>query len=473
LLIAHFNCAKKARNYTIIQNTYSNLKIVIIGSGDVGIDLSTMLSREKHDVVVLDTDRAALAHSTENSDILAIEGSGTSAVDLIKAGVQKADLVIAATNIDEVNMMASLMSKRLGARKVIARIRNEEFLIPGAPIVPSDMGIDIVINPELSVAYEIVQLVKRSAASDVVDLAGGQIQVIGIRLHKESPINGLTIEEYAQQNENINFRVVAILRGGITIIPNGSDRLRGNDHIFAIALNNDIKQIIRSTGISEQHISNIMIAGGSLIGRKVAKLLLDARPDWNIKLIEPDYDISYKIASDNKKILVLNGDPTDPRLLASEGIMDTDVFIAVTDDEESNIISCLMAKHLKVRKVIAMVSKSDYIPLSQTIGLDSSVNKKLSAANEIHRHVRGKNLMNTAALNGIEAEILEMKLSSSSPFINKPLSKIKLPAGCVIGGIISSGKASIGIGSSVISDGDSVLVFCRSNVIDEVTDKFN
>ena len=132
-----------------------------------------------------------------------------------------------------------------------------------------------------------------------------------------------------------------------------------------------------------------------------------------------------------------------------------------------------MAKHSKVKKVIAMVSKSDYIPLSQTIGLDSSVNKKLSAANEIHRHVRGKNLMNTAALNGIEAEILEMKLSSSSPFINKPLSKIKLPAGCVIGGIISSGKASIGIGSSVISDGDSVLVFCRSNVIDEVTDKFN
>lgn len=255
------------------------MKIVIIGSGDVGIDLSTMLSREKHDVVVLDTDRTALAHSTENSDILAIEGSGTSAVDLIKAGVQKADLVIAATNIDEVNMMASLMSKRLGARKVIARIRNEEFLIPGSPIVPSDMGIDIVINPELSVAYEIVQLVKRSAASDVVDLAGGQIQVIGIRLHKESPINGLTIEEYAQQNDNINFRVVAILRGGITIIPNGSDRLRGNDHIFAIALNNDIKQIIRSTGISEQHISNIMIAGGSVIGRKVAKLLLDARPD--------------------------------------------------------------------------------------------------------------------------------------------------------------------------------------------------
>lgn len=183
------------------------MKIVIIGSGDVGIDLSTMLSREKHDVVVLDTDRTALAHSTENSDILAIEGSGSSAVDLIKAGVQKADLVIAATNIDEVNMMASLMSKRLGARKVIARIRNEEFLIPGSPIVPSDMGIDIVINPELSVAYEIVQLVKRSAASDVVDLAGGQILVIEIRLHKDSPFNGLTIEEYAQQNDNINLEL--------------------------------------------------------------------------------------------------------------------------------------------------------------------------------------------------------------------------------------------------------------------------
>lgn len=448
------------------------MKIVIIGSGDVGVDLSTMLSREKHDVVVLDQDKQALSRAAENNDILTLQGSGTSASDLLKAGVERADLVISATNIDEVNMVASMMSKRLGAKKVIARIRSEEFLVPGAPIVPSDMGIDSIINPELSVASEILQLVKRSAASDIVDLANRQMQVIGIRLDNDSPIIGLNIESYAHQNKNIDFRVVAILRGGITLIPRATDKFRVNDHIFVIARNESIKQIIRSTGISEQNIHNIMVAGGTSVGRKVAKLLLDFRQDWNIKLIEKDYDISYQIASEHRRLLVLNGDPTDPSLLASEGIMDTDVFIAVTDDEESNIISCLMAKHLKVRKVIAMVSKSDYIPLSQTIGLDSSVNKKLAAANEIHRVVRGRNLLNTVALNGIDAEILEFKVNSRSNLVNKQVSKLTLPNGCVIGGIITNGLARVAVGTSVISDGDSVLIFCRSDIIDEVASRF-
>ena len=448
------------------------MKIVIIGSGDVGFDLSTMLSREKHDVIVIDQDKNALVKASENNDILTLHGSGTSASDLLKAGVDKADLVISATNIDEINMVASMLSKRLGAKKVIARIRSEEFIAPGAPIVPSDVGIDSVINPELSVASEILQLVKRSAASDIVDLANRQMQVIGIRLDHDSPIIGIDIESYALQNKNIDFRVVAILRGGITLIPKISDKFRANYHIFVIALNDSIKQIIRSTGISEQSIHNIMVAGGTSVGRKVVKMLLDFRQDWNVKLIEKDYDTSYKIASDYRRLLVLNGDPTDPSLLASEGIMDTDVFIAVTDDEESNIISCLMAKHLKVKKVIAMVSKSDYIPLSQTIGLDSSVNKKLAAANEIHRVVRGRNLLNTVALNGIDAEILEFKVDSRSKLVNKPVSKLMLPNGCVIGGIITNGLARIAVGNSVISDGDSVLLFCRSSIIDEVSSKF-
>jgi trk system potassium uptake protein len=449
------------------------MKIVIIGSGDVGIDISTMLSREKHDVTVLDIDKEALARCTEYNDILTIEGSGTSALDLVKAGVSDANLVVAATDSDEVNMVASMLSKRLGAKKVISRIRNEEFSDPKSLIRPSDMGIDVIINPELSVANEIVKLVKRSAASDIIDLAGGQIQVIGIRLEHNSPLIGITLEEYSNRNPNIDFRVAAIYRGGITIIPGGKDKLRANDHIFVLALNVDIQQIVRSTGTTEQSVHNIMIAGGTAIGRKVARLLIDLKPDWKIKLIEPDYDTSYKIAVDNRNILVLNGNPTDPSLLVSEGIMNTDVFIAVTDDEESNIISCLMAKHLKVSKVIAMVSKPNYIPLSQTIGLDSSVNKKLAAANEIHQHVRGENLLHVSALSGIEAEVLEFQIGPKSKYVDKPISQIKFPNGSVIGGIITKGKAHIATGDSIIRPGDSVLVFCQSNVVDEVTTNFS
>lgn len=208
------------------------------------------------------------------------------------------------------------------------------------------------------------------------------------------------------------------------------------------------------------------------MGQKVAQLLHEANSSWKIKLIEPDYDLSYKTASENRDILVLNGDPTDPSLLVSEGIMETDVFIAVTDDEESNIISCLMAKHLQVQKVIAMVSKPDYIPLSQTIGLDSSVNKKTSVANEIHRLILGTNLLQVATLSGIDAEILEIKIKDKTRLFGKKLIDLRLPDGSVVGGITRNDTTFIATGNSTIELNDSILVFCQRSKINEVTKYF-
>lgn len=446
------------------------LKIVIIGSGDVGIDLSLMLSGERQDVTIIDQSREALKRCAESSDILVIEGNGTSPDILVKAGVPTCDLVIAATNSDEVNIVASMMSKRLGAKKVIARVRNEELLGDAAPVKPADLGIDVIINPELSLAGEITLLVKRAAASDLIEIADGKMQVIGIRLPAGSPLIGVSMEEYASNNANIDFRVVAIYRGGITIIPRGNHLFRANDQIFVISLSEHIKQIIRSTGVGEQSVQNVMIAGGTRVGQRVAQLLCQQARGWKIKLIEPSYEASYQIASENRNILVLQGDPTDPGLLASEGITDTDVFIAVTEDEESNIISCLMAKHLKVPKVIAMVSKPDYIPLSQTIGLDASVNKKTSIANEIHRYVLGSNLLQVAGLHGIDAEILQLQISSTSKVAGKLVKNLRLPEGCMIGGIIHEQHVSVATGDDMLQPGDSVFVFCRHAVINAVAD---
>ena len=449
------------------------MRIIIIGTGDVGIDLSLMLSHEKQDVVVIDQDRQALERCMQNNDVMAIEGSGTSAKILQQAGVADAELVIAATNSDEVNMVACMMCKRLGAKKTIARIRDEELTAGNSPIKPSDLGIDVVINPERSLANEIFQLVKRTAATDVVELAEGRMQVIGLRIPDTSNLIGFTLEQYSQHLSSIPFRVIAISRNGGTIIPKGHEKLRRNDHLFIITLTQHVKTIIRSTGITNQPIRNIMIAGGSRVGRYTAQLLSQSDNGWRIKLLEPDYDTSYRTALENKAVLVLNGDPTDPGLLASEGITSTDVFIAVTDDEESNIISCLMAKHLKVPKVIAMVSKPDYIPLSQTIGLDSSVNKKIAAANEIHKHVLGHNLLQVAALSGIDAEVLELKIIEGSRASKKTLSEMHLPEGCLIGGIICNDSVSIATGNSQLKAGNSVLVICRHDVINKVTDWFS
>jgi trk system potassium uptake protein TrkA len=426
-----------------------------------------MLAREKQDVTVIDENQTALQNCAESNDILTILGNATSPSTLVKANVQQADLVIAATNSDEVNIVASMMCKRLGAGKVIARVRNDELLGKDAPIKPEDLGIDFIINPELSLAEEIVLLVKRAAATDLIELAEGKMQVIGIRLPKDSPVINLSLSEYAQHNKNIDFRVVAIHRGAITIIPSGKEKLRANDQIFVIALSHDIKQIIRSTGIGERSVQEIMIAGGSQVGRRVAQMLQAAGKGWHIKLLEPDYDTSYQVACEQRGILVLHGDPTDPRLLASEGITDTDVFIAVTNDEESNIISCLMAKHLQVAKVIAMVSKPDYIPLSQTIGLDASVNKKTSISNQIHQIILGENLLKVAALNGIDAEILQIKLPATSKLAGKAVNKLNLDL-CMIGGIIRNGEVYIATGDSVMMPEDNILVFCKHSAINQV-----
>lgn len=444
------------------------MNIVIIGAGNVGFDLGKILSESHHDVTILDRDKQALNRVSEKLDVLIVEGNATSARDLIKANVKDSDIVIAATSVDEVNMIASMLSKRLGAKKVIARIRNDELTSENAPIKAIDLGIDVVIHPEYSAALEIVQLLKRASASDVINLADGKLQLVGIKIESHSPLVQKSLIEYAQDLEPVIFRIVAIYRGGLTIMPKGHIRIQKNDQIFVLAKIKDIPELVKSTGNLERKLSKIIISGGSAIGELIAKMLTKQDKKWNIKLIEPDYNKANELAQELKNVLVLHGNPTDPDLLAQEGIAETDAFIAVTDDEESNIISCLMAKHLNVYKTVALVSKPDYIPLSQAIGLDTAINIKLSVANEIYRHVRKREVLSVASLHGIEAEVLELRANFSSKIANKPLYKIKLPHGVVIGAIIRSNDVEIATGNSVIQEHDSVIVFCLTSSVDEI-----
>lgn len=448
------------------------MKIIIIGAGEIGYDLASVLSKEKHDVIVVDRDKSCLDKVSENLDVLSFEGNATSAEDLVEAGVQDADILIAVTSIDEVNMIASLMSKRLGADMVIARVRSDELSRPNAPLKFTDLGIDVLIHPEQSAAQEIVRLVKRTSASDLINLAEGKMQLIGLKIGKQSPLVGKKLSEYAQQYSEIIFRVTAIARKGLTIIPSGTVRIQGMDQLFILAKTQDIPTIIETTGKQDVEIDSLMIAGGTPIGAMIARILCSEEKKWNIKLIEPDYDIAVELAQELKDVLVLNGNPTDPDLLATEGITDTDAFISVTDDEESNIISCLMAKHLEVKKTIALVSKSDYIPLSQTIGLDAAVNKKSAASNEIHRHVRGGRVISVTALQGIKAEVIELQAAKKSKIVKKPIHKIDFPEGCVIGGILRNGSIEIATGQSQVSPNDRVIIFCLPEAIDKVTSLF-
>jgi trk system potassium uptake protein len=449
------------------------LKIVIIGSGEIGFHLSKMLSEEEHDVTVLDHDAQALQKLQEYCDVLTVEGEATSIRDLLSAGADLADLIVAATDVDEVNMVVAMITKRLGAKRVIARIRNDELCGDGSLVKSSDVGIDVLIHPEHHVASEIVRLIKRAAASDLVSIANDRLQLVGIRLDATSPLIDSSLEHYASSHSDVPFRVVAILRGGRTIIPGGTVSFKKNDQIFIVARNEDVPAVIASTGRKETRIKKIMIAGGTATGILVTEMLSAENADWRIKLIEPDPDKSLRLAGRFRDALILNGDPTDTDLLVSEGIADTDAFIAVTQDEESNIISCLMAKHLGVSKTVALVSKAEYIPMSQTIGLDAAVNKKLSVTNEIHRQIRQGRVISNYAPYGTDAEIVELKVSEHSRAAGQRVGEMKLPRQCIIGGIIQNGGAVIATGQIRIHPGDHIVLFCFPETLDEVTRYFS
>lgn len=437
------------------------MRIIIAGMGDVGYQLAKQLSNESHDIIAIDMDQQRLSYSDQMADILTIKGSSTSIKTLNEAGVSRADLLVAVTSSEEVNIATSILAKKLGAKKTIARISNAEYLDPTIGIKFSEMGIDFMIYPEELAAVETVSLVNRTAATDVLEFEGGKLAVIGLRLDKNAPIANKKLAEIAQEFQNTDFRVVAIHRNFRTIIPKGNDKFLANDQVFVITKPEGHEQILKLAGKENLKFDNIMVLGGGKIGRRVAGLLSDK---MQVKLIESDPEKSFELADQLPNTLVIKGDGRDIDLLAQEGIIDVDAFIAVTEDAETNIISCLLAKHLGVKKVIALVDKVDYIPLTQTIGLDSLINKKLIAANNISRFIHTRDVIVMATLEGIDADVLEFKVQPNSTITKHKISGIDFPKGSIVGGFIRGEEVYIATGDSKINAGDKVVVFCLPDI---------
>jgi len=444
------------------------VRIVIAGMGDVGYHLAKQLSNEEHDIIAIDMDQQRLSYSDSMADILTINGSATSVSTLKQAKVDKADLFVAVTSFEEVNVTSAILAKKLGAKKTIARISNSEYLDESVDISFSEIGIDFMIYPEELAAKEMVSLILRSAATDVMDFEGGKLSVIGLRLDKDAPVIRKTIVDIAKEFESFDFRIVALHRNFRTIIPKGNDRFLPNDQVFVITRPEGNNVVLKLAGKEDIKFDNIMILGGSKIGRRVAELLEDK---MTVKLIESDEEKSLQLADSLTSTLVIKGDGRDIDLLAQEGIIDVDAFVAVTEDAETNIITCLMAKHLGVKKAIALVDKVNYIPLTQTIGLDSLINKKLIAANNISRYIRKSEVLALSTLEGIDADIMEYVVQPNSPITKKPIKDLNFPKEAIIGGIIRGDESMIAIGDTRIQNGDKVVVFSLPGGVKQ-TEKF-
>jgi trk system potassium uptake protein TrkA len=432
------------------------MRIIIAGMGDVGYQLAKDLSIESHDIIAIDMDSARLSYTDSMADILTLNGSATSIETLKAAKVEKADLFVAVTSSEEANVTSSILAKKLGAKKTIARISNAEYLDPEVNKIFTELGIDFMIYPEELAAVETVHLINRAAATDVLEFEDGKLSVIGIRLDKDAPVIKKTLKEISEEYPNIDFRIAALHRNFRTIIPKGNDRFLANDQVFLIAKPEGNEMILKLAGKENINFEKIMILGGSGIGKRVAQMLEEK---MSVKLIESDDEKSEELADELSETLVIKGDGRDIDLLAQEGIVDVDAYIAVTNDAETNIISCLMAKHLGVKKVIALVDKVDYIPLTQTIGLDSLINKKLIAANNISRFIRKGEVVALTTLEGIDAEVLEYVAQPGSSITKKPVKDLSFPKEAMIGGLIRGDDVQIVVGDTQIQQGDKVVIF--------------
>ena len=424
--------------------------------GDVGYHLAKQLSQESHDIIAIDTSQQRLSYTDSMTDVMTVNGSSTSIKVLLDAKVDKADLLVAVTSSEEVNIATAILGKKLGAKKTIARIGNAEYQDPKVGVNFSEIGIDFMIYPEELAAIETVNLIQRTAATDILEFEKGKLTVMGLRLDKIAPIMHKKIFEVAQEYQSVDFRIVAIYRNFRTIIPSGNDRFLPNDQVFVITTQSGIETVLKLAGKENIKFENIMVLGGGKIGRRVAKLL---EKSMKVKLIESDEEKSFELADMLQDTLVIRGDGRDIDLLAQEGIVDMDAFIALTEDAETNIITCLMAKHLGVKKAIALVDKVDYIPLTQTIGLDSLINKKLIAANSISRFIRRGEVLAIASLEGIDAEVLEYVATSDSPATKKKVKDLHFPNDAIIGGVIRGEESFIIVGDSQIKPNDKVVVF--------------
>lgn len=450
------------------------MRIVIAGAGEVGSHLAKMLSNESNDITVIDSSQARLDALSANTDIIAVEGNPSAIKVLLEAGVDKADLFIAVNPSDsqDVNIVSAMLAKKLGSKKVTARINNEEYLTYENKFLFTEMGIDLLFYPEKIAAGEIAELLKRTSSTTSMDFARGKLQIAVFKLEEDSPVLGMTMLEFSElaAKDGQKFRVVAIARGDETIIPKVDTKFKYHDLVFIISTRDGMDALMGYIGKKDIEVNNLMILGGSPTGEIVAKQM--ARQLENIKLIEMNkakcLELSEKLP-DN--VIVVNADGRNSDMLMEESIKEYDAFVAVTNSSETNILACVAAKSLGVTRTIAEVENIEYIKLAESMGVDAVINKKLITAGKIFKFTLSNKVRFIKYMSGTNAEVLEYIVAPDTAITKKALKDMNFPRNAIIGGIIRGNESFIAVGDSRIQAYDRVAVFALPEAVKEV-DRF-
>ena len=446
------------------------MRIIVAGAGEIGSHLAKMLSMEYHEITVISPDEESLERISGESDIITVEGISSSIDTLVKAGVRNADLFIAVNPDSEqdINIVSSVLAKKLGAKKVTARINNEEYQKNENRILFTDLGIDSLFYPEKIAATEIVNLLKQNTASEFMNYSHGKLQLIVYKLEECSPMVDRTVAELRERTQNL-FRSVAISRDNKTIIPKSATRFKVGDVVYLVSKKEGMEQALSLSGKSKVSVRNLMILGGGRIGEMVARAM--EKQVENIKLIDINPDKCAHLSEVLDKTLVINGDGRNSDLLMEEGLKDMEAFIAVTSSSETNILSCVVAKRMGISKVIAEVENFEYIKLAEEMGVDSVINKKLITAGKIFRFTLSNKVRSIKVLNGTDAVVLEFIVNTNSKITTGKLKDLHFPEEAIIGGYVRGNESFIADSESTIRPYDQVVVFANPEAVDKV-DKF-
>ena len=441
------------------------MKVIIVGAGEVGFHIAKRLASENKDVVVIDRNPAVLQRILDHMDVQVLEGSGCSPLVLREAGVAKADMLLAVTDSDEINLMACTFAKMLspGLTK-LARIRNDEYTAYGEQLA-REIGIGLIINPEVEVVRTIEHMLRAPGAVDICDLAGGRIKIAGTWITKGNPLSGLTLEELRRKAGDMQLIVAAIVRDDKVIVPAGSDEIRDGDLVYFVCEDRQLRKVFAFLGNRPGKKSDVLIIGGGNIGLRLARSL-EKKP-IHVKLLDKSPERCAELAGELDRTVVLVGDGTDQEVLMEENIGEMDVVVTMTGIEESNILSSLLAKKLGTPMAITRLNKIEYMPLVRAIGLEHIVSPRLSAVNSIFKHVRKGGVLSAVAIKD-GAEALEALVGPTSSLVGHALKDLSFPKGVLVMCIMRGDNVLIPSGLDVIRNGDRLFILSLTESIPEV-----
>jgi trk system potassium uptake protein len=431
------------------------MKIVIAGAGDMGYHLAKQLSYENKDIILIDLDKDALDNASSHLDVMTIMGDATSLEILKSANVKEAHMFMAVTTSEKTNLLAATLAKQLGANRVIARVRNHDYLHPENEIYFKNIGIDNIISPSMLCSGEIFNMVKNSTFTDIFEFEGGKLNVVGITLDQFSTMVNKRISDMRENPIFEDIKIIAIVRDQMTLIPRGNTIIRNNDHVFFISNKKAVASIIELLGQTKVTIKNIMIIGGDDMAYTTARKLED---EYRVTLIHKDKERCKWLSERLNNTLVINGDYKNIELLIEEGLEEMEAFISLTESSETNIITSLSAKNHGVYKTIAHVDTREYIHISHSIGVDSLINKKLVAANQVTRFLRKGNVEAISGIYGVDAEFIQYVITKNNRVTKKALKDLHFPDSAIVAGVIRGEMVFIPDGEFTLQLNDKVIV---------------